>query len=91
MRNLLVYFAVLACFSVLVGLPAGSEPNEPRASWSPIESAEPIGIDDWVPPRPECESGSSWTSRHQARTPLSQQDCTHALASVNHKIGRAHV
>lgn len=52
-------------------------------------SADPEDV-LWAPPSPECETASSWSSRHQAPTPLNREDCIHALADQNHKLRVSH-
>ena len=47
--------------------------------------------DLWVPRGPECESDRTWSTRHQARTPQSRQDCTLALASLDHQVRVSHL
>lgn len=53
-------------------------------------SAEPDDV-LWATPSPECKTASSWSSRHQAPTPQSREDCIHALADHNHKLRVSHL
>lgn len=53
----------------------------------PIEPLEPSG----AAPRPECESESSWASRHFAQMPTLRQDCVHAFGAASQKLRVSHL
>ncbi len=53
----------------------------------PVEPLEPPG----AAPRAECESESSWASRHFSQTPTLRHDCVHAFGGANQKLRVSHL
>jgi len=79
----------MRCAETLGLLIALSFPPTMALGSGSLVSAEEVGFLGF--PAAECESDSSWVSRHQGRTPTQRLDCVHVLPSAGHELKVSHL